>query len=175
MPHPLVGINAGSGQRSFNSRTGWVNFDIRPTAHHGVAPDVVADMFHMPFRNGCADYVVSHHTIEHLGCGEADGFIAEVLRVLRPSGSFLVFVPDMRALAQRYLTHQFDPQLYFCNIYGAYQGSEYDRHKWGYDRDCLTEYLRRWPWRIVGAFDWRPIAGADIARDWWILGMECVR
>ena len=63
------------------------------------------------------------------------------------------------------------------NMYGAYQGEESDRHAWGFSREGLRDYLQR---TIPGEgqvfdFDWREIPGADIAFDWWVLGLEAVK
>jgi hypothetical protein len=62
------------------------------------------------------------------------------------------------------------------NVYGAYQGEPGDRHRWGYNERSLNMDLwRTAPWKHIQQFDWRPIEGADIARDWWILGTEAVK
>lgn len=168
----MIGLNVGSGQRRFDTKYGWTNIDIQ-TKH---PPNVLGDMFRLPIRSDIVNYVVSHHTIEHLGCGEADEFVREAQRVLVPGGSLLVFVPNLRALAQRWLMGQLDDFLYMANVYGAYQGDEADRHKWGYDPRTLVDYLEKiGGWKGVKVFDWRTIPGADIARDWWILGVEAVK
>ncbi|KKL21590.1 hypothetical protein LCGC14_2443920, partial [marine sediment metagenome] len=47
---------------------------------------------------------------------------------------------------------------------------------WGYDYQHLWMFLSEVSsWRRVMPFDWRSVEGADIARDWWILGMECIK
>jgi predicted SAM-dependent methyltransferase len=175
----FVGINAGSGQRPFDASLGWINLDIQPKVHdygQDWEPMIVADMFNMPFPDGYADMVVSHHTIEHLGCGEANGFISEAYRVLRPGGSLLIFIPNARALAQRWLTNQITDYIYFVNTYGAYQGSVHDRHFWNYSLDSLKElcYTNN-NWSKFKLFDWRDVAGASLAKDWWVLSVECVK
>lgn len=163
-------INAGSGQRPFAKP--WVNIDCNP---HWV-PDLICRMEAIPFNDSTVEMIVSHHTIEHLGCGGANAFLKEAHRLLRIGGSLLVFVPDLRALAQRYLLRNIDMYTYCVNLFGAYMGNEEDRHRWGYDGDSLRALLKgAAPWEEVKAFDWRPIEGADIARDWWILGMEAVK
>lgn len=58
-------------------------------------------------------------------------------------------------------------------MYGAYMGEEWDRHRWGYDTMHLGRLLMGAGFRHVGMWNsaqekW----GADIAQDWWILGME---
>ena len=174
----LRGLNCGSGQRPFSAATtsgvGWINIDINPKWN----PDIVGnwnDLRECGVEDNTVDYVVSHHSLEHVGCGEGDGFIREAYRVLKPSGSLLVFVPDLRLLAQRWLTGQLDTQLYLTQIYGAYMGHPSDRHAWGYTNSTLKGYLGGFGFSCVVAFDWRPIAGADIARDWYICGMEAIK
>ncbi|HET6170518.1 MAG TPA: methyltransferase domain-containing protein, partial [Terracidiphilus sp.] len=53
---------------------------------------VVGDARAVPLEASCVDVVVSFETIEHIY--EQDDFIAEVHRVLRPGGVFIVSTPD---------------------------------------------------------------------------------
>jgi len=164
-------INLGSGQRPFAKP--FINIDINPRWN----PDVVADGASMPmFENASAEIVVCHHTLEHYGCGEAKQMIKECHRILAPGGSLLVFVPDMMALAQMWISGKLSTQVYMTNTYGAFMQDEADRHKWGYDRKSLIEFLRACAeWRVVVPFGWRDIPGASIARDTWILGIEAIK
>jgi hypothetical protein len=95
--------------------------------------------------------------------------------VLKPGGSLLVFVPDLKALAKRWLEGGLSTQIYVTNLYGAYRGDEQSRHKWGFDGPSLYSFLGSLAWRSVKDFNWRPIPNADLARDFWILGAECVK
>jgi hypothetical protein len=117
---------------------------------------------------------VLHHVLEHFGCGEADGLVRQCWDVLKPGGSLLVFVPNVKKLAGRYLNGEIDEYTFNVNMYGAYMGEEGDRHKWGYSSDGLYSYLSR---AITGEgsifdFNWREILGASLARDWWIAALE---
>jgi FkbM family methyltransferase len=167
-------LNVGSGQRPFAQEYGWINCDINPRWN----PDLVCDWrdLHI-FDDNSMDLVVSHHSLEHVGCGEGDGFIREAHRVLKPRGSLIVSVPDMKKLAQLWLSNELDEQVYMTNVYGAYMGDESDRHRWGYSPQGLVDYLRRaCQWHDVHAFNYRSIPGADIARDdRWILTLECIK
>lgn len=177
-------INAGSGQRPFGK--GWVNVDIQPRWEQ-VALDaggefICADMSSLMFNRNTVDVIVSHHTIEHLGCSEATPFVKEAYRLLRPGGSFIITVPDMSALVSAWMNGQMpngDPMtdyLFFVNVYGAYMDSDHDRHKWGYTPWTLKKMISdAAEWRNVLLFDWREIEGADIAQDWWIMGVEAVK
>jgi len=168
------GINCGSGQRTFETVPGeieWINVD--KVARPGQRTDVVCDGAQLNIADGQVDYFVLHHVLEHFGCGEAGDLIKEARRVLRPGGSLIVCVPDMGALAQRWLAGELSTQVYMTNVYGAYMGSEEDRHKWGYDKHTLWNFINTAaPWASVVPFDFRTIPGASIAQDWWILGME---
>lgn len=170
-----IGINCGSGQRPFTTtpEVKWHNVD--KVSHDGMpAPDLVCDGSKLPYFDETMDYFVLHHVLEHFGCGEGVGLIKEAHRVLKPGGSLLVFVPDLKALAKRWIDGGLTTQIYVTNLYGAYIGHEEDRHRWGFDEASLMEFLdNSAPWTKVRPFNWRPIPGADIAKDFWIIGMEC--
>lgn len=164
-------INLGSGQRKFGE--GWLNVDISPKHN----PDVVMDSFtYLATRvDRCIDMIVLHQVLEHYGCGEADSLLRECFRTLKVGGQLLVFVPDMWKLAHMWIEGQLSDQLYFTNVYGAYQGEPGDRHYWGMTKASLTKLLKSFGFKVCD-FDWRDIPGADIARDdRWILGVQAVK
>ena len=169
-----LALNVGSGQRRFTTvpeEIEWVNIDS--VSRPGCEPDMVCDGANTKFDDGVVDYFVLHHVLEQFGCGEAGDLIKEARRVLKPGGSLIVCVPDMGALAQRWLAGELSTQVYMTNVYGAYMGSEEDRHKWGYDKHTLWNFINTASaWASVVPFDFRTIPGASIAQDWWILGME---
>ena len=166
-------LNLGSGQRPF--KPPWVNWDIQIEKWKKFTADAGC-IWQAPWELGRKyDIICLHHVLEHFGCGEADGLIQQCYDQLKDDGSLLVMVPDLRELAKRWLVGQLDTQLYVTQLYGAYMGDEADRHRWGYDFESLYGYLKRFPFSVVTKFHWREIPGADIARDWWILGMEAVK
>lgn len=169
-------LNIGSGQRRFDTGQGWVNVDR--VSREGQVPDLIVDVGidPLPYGDGTMDVCVLHQVYEHFGLGEGHGLLHECHRVLKEGGSLIITVPDMRALAQRWLTHEIEDYIYFVNLYGAFQGDEQDRHRWGYTWNSLRmDAYNAVEWGGILRFNWRQIPGADIALDWWILGMECVK
>jgi SAM-dependent methyltransferase len=176
--HGPVRLCLGSGQKRFDNSHGWINLDVQSVPPDRV-PDIVCDFTRerLPFDDGSVAMIVAEHCIEHMGCGEATPMLRECWRVLASGGSLIVTVPDMRALAGRWLGGELDTQVYLTACYGAYMGGEADRHRWGFIAESLTAYLREalpGEGRVV-PFDWREIPGASISRDWWILGMEAIK
>lgn len=168
-------LNIGSGQRRFDTAQGWINVDC--VSRPGQVPDLLCDAGKesLPYPDESMDRVVLHQVYEHFGLGEGHALIREAKRVLKHGGSLIITVPNMPALAKRWLAGDLSNYLYFVNVYGAYQGEPGDRHKWGYSPDELIDDMVRASkdWARIEIFDFRTIPGADIAQDWWILGVEC--
>lgn len=175
----MIALNIGSGQRRFDTEQGWINVDC--VSREGQVPDLICDVGKepLPWKDDSIDYVVLHQVYEHFGLGEGHGLIKEAFRVLKPGGSLIITVPDIRALAQRWMTGQLTDYIFFVNVYGAYQGQDGDRHKWGYTyTGLITDMINAvYPmqWAYTKRFDWRVIPGADIAKDWWVLGFEAFK
>lgn len=171
----MVGVNLGSGQRPFHDvepDVEWINIDSQARWE----PDIICDAANTDLESRSVDCVVLHHVLEHFGCGEGIGLLKEAHRILRPGGSLIVCVPNMWALAERWLQGKIDNFIFMVNCYGAYMGSEDDRHKWGFTFETLhKQLLDAAQWQDVRRFDDRAIPGADIAADWWILSLEAVK
>jgi len=163
-------LNVGSGQRPFPKP--WINVDINPRWN----PDIVADGATVSLDSDSAEVIVISHSLEHYGCGEGDMLIRNCRRILKPGGSLVVTVPDMRALAHAWIQGRLTTQVYLTCVYGAYMNDEADRHKFGFDQSSLFSFLQSCgSWSSIGRFNWRPIPGMDLARDFWILDCEAVK
>jgi len=167
----VIRLNVGSGQRPFQKP--WTNVDINPKW----SPDVVADGAHMPmFESNSADMIVLHHCAEHMTLDGSKAAFREANRILDVGGSLLVFVPDLRTIVAAWTTGRIDDYIFCVNLHGAYNGDEADIHRWSFTYHTLrTHVTNSAEWRSASPFDWRPIEGADIAKDWWILGMEAIK
>ncbi len=168
-------LNLGSGQRRFEGH-GWINLDC--VSRPGQVPDVVCDvlMEPLPFERNSVDLIVLYHVLEHWVLQDAIGVLHECHRVLSDNGSLIVVVPDLRALAQRWLTRSIDDYIYIVNLMGAYQGEIGDIHKWHWTPQSLGRALRECGFSTVRGFDWRVIPGAEsICKDWWYYGIEAAK
>lgn len=167
----MRGLNLGCGTRIFHwtPEIQWANLDIKP----GPGVDVVGDWRYC-LTDCTFDIIVAHHTFEHEGCGEQP--ILKCWEILPPGGSLIVAVPDLRKLAQLWLSGELSTQIYMTSVYGPYDGTLASRHFWGFDHESLDLALRAAPWKEIKPFDWRTIPGADIARDdRWILCLEAIK
>jgi SAM-dependent methyltransferase len=159
-------LNLGSGQKHLE---GYVNVDI--SDNHGHQVDVIADVTEaMPmFEDNSAETIIAEHVLEHVYLHRQEATLREWYRILAPGGRLVISVPDLHALATRYLRGELSFFLYAVNKFGPYNGNDADFHKWGFDEPELRERLSVLPWRSVERFH-----GAEpIARDWWILDIEC--
>jgi hypothetical protein len=177
-----LGLNLGCGTRIFtsNDEIAWCNMDAieRP----GV--DLIGDWRELAsmvkYNTGSPetrmyDIIIAFHTFEHQGCGEQP--IKQCWDVLKPGGSLIVCVPDVRKLAGMWLRGELSTQIYLTNIYGPYDGTEESRHRWGFDEETLhTQMDTCAEWVHVMPFDYRSIPGAEIPRDdRWMLCLEAVK
>ena len=174
-----TGLNLGCGTRIFtsNDEIRWYNVDIEDGPGVNVKMDwrnltntVSTKVFHEIFF----DIIVAHQTFEHQGCGEQP--IKQCYDILKPGGSLIVSVPNLRKLAAMWLRGELTTQIYMTNVYGPFDGTLASRHFWGFDTTSLVEALNQCPWSHIDDFDYRAIPGADIARDdRWILCLEAIK
>jgi SAM-dependent methyltransferase len=57
----------------------------------------------IPAESNSVDAVYHSHALEHMDRDEVDGFMAEVLRVLKPCGIHRIVVPDLERVVRAYL------------------------------------------------------------------------
>lgn len=137
-------LNIGCG---FNLKPGWINIDIDGDAEFHL--DMRRDL---PFADASASVVYSEHFFEHLEYfSEAQRFLGEALRVLRPGGLFSVAVPDASLVLKSYVNSDYallktltpyrpdwsDTPMHQVN-HAFRQGTE---HKYSYDFETLASTL----------------------------------
>lgn len=77
---------------------GWETLSFMPPADHLVNIRYQP----LPFKDSSIDLVNASHVIEHLRDSELDYFLSEVYRVLSPTGTFRIVVPDLEGFIESY-------------------------------------------------------------------------
>lgn len=131
-------LNLGCGSTYHRD---WINVDIAPQS-----PDIIAYDFTkgLPFDSNSIDVCYSSHVLEHLRKEEADLFIGEQKRVLKPKGIIRVVVPDLEVICRNYLK-------YFDEVVAG-----------------NTEHEFRYDFSLLELFDQttRDRSGGEIAKLW---------
>jgi predicted SAM-dependent methyltransferase len=90
-------LNLGCGSRFHPD---WTNVDFVSTGEGVIAHNLIQGI---PFPDESFDVVYHSHLLEHLPKSQAQPFILECYRVLRPQGILRVVVPDLEEIARTYL------------------------------------------------------------------------
>lgn len=175
----LVRVNIGCGQ---TPTRGWRNFDNSFSLRLSKIP-LLPDLLHqlgflessqyrfirfarendieygdatkrLPIESRSVDVLYSSHMLEHLDRNEADRFLKEVFRVLRPGGIIRIVVPDIKKqVAQYNETADADAFIEATNLCVRRPRSLAQRlrlllvgtrhHQWMYDGNSLSNLLEK--------------------------------
>lgn len=144
-------LNIGSGVRPLNQPgNAWLDLDVRPIVdlfnHKTYEPDIIADASKIPVEDGRFDELLAHSILEHFSKRDADKYLAEWARVLKPGGRAVISVPDMIAIAKKIITADdtgHDRKMYEAiNLTYGEQDYPENTHLWGYTFKSLAERLR---------------------------------
>jgi ubiquinone/menaquinone biosynthesis C-methylase UbiE len=121
-----------------------VRLDIDPDCE----PHIIASMTEMG-DIGPYDLIYCSHALEHLYPHEVDQALGEFVRVLKPGGSAMVFVPDLEGVQPTDEPLYESPSGPICGrdmYYGLaryIEQSPFMAHHCGFVRDTLRETLRK--------------------------------
>jgi len=109
---------------------------------------------HIPWPDASVEAIYSSHMIEHLDRHDADLFLREARRVLRPGGVIRLSTPGLKQLVAAYAGHgngdRFIESLFTCvdrprsllaRLRDAFTGPRH--HLWLYDEPSLCALLER--------------------------------
>jgi predicted SAM-dependent methyltransferase len=131
-------LNLGCGS---NRIEGFINID----GHAGSNPDVLLDISQdiLPYMADAAEEVVLFHCIEHIPEKLHDWVLAEIHRVLKPGGKFLISYPEFITCAECYSSNYKGQRDFFkATIYGR-QSHPGDNHVTLMDTKFFKTRLRR--------------------------------
>ena len=150
-------LEVGSGDKGEN---GWITVDITNNC------DIFWDLSQgLPFPNESISKIYSSHFLEHLSFKEGQRFLEECRRVLVPSGTFSICVPDARLYIEAYLKDY--PLDHFCKYRPAFNNTtkiDYvnymaymdGHHKYMFDEENLLFILKSKGFRNVHLREFNP-------------------
>ena len=116
--------------------TSWIRVD--PYVDDPLVTKAPADK--LPYEDNSVDEIFSSHMLEHVYKIEVVPILKEWLRVLKPTGTLTLRVPDLVWCCNWWLNHptvNWDMDV----IYGN-QSRPGEAHKTGFSREILVDYLR---------------------------------
>ena len=134
----------GDGVRPWSEGCARTVLDINPDWK----PDIVADMCDMG-EVGKFDFVESVHSLEHLYPHDVDRALKEFLRVLKPGGVAMIFVPDLEDVRPTMDVLYESPSGPICGLdmfYGKksfVEDSLWMSHHTGFIRDTLKRCMEK--------------------------------
>lgn len=90
-------LNLGCGSR-FHPE--WTNLDVVSTERNVIAYNLRKNI---PFPDNSFQVVYHSHLLEHFPKSEAENFLTECYRVLKPRGIIRIAIPDLEQIAKTYL------------------------------------------------------------------------
>jgi predicted SAM-dependent methyltransferase len=128
-----VKLNIGCG---LEYKKGYVNID----AFDETVADQVMSALNLEFEDNIFSQVDCTQVLEHLGAAKSIYALAEVYRVLKPSGLFLIEIPDLKSSFKMFLKGREDQRKLLMNwIYGL--DSPGMSHKYGFPEELLERML----------------------------------
>lgn len=104
-------VNVGSFVNMFHH--GWCNIDsldlftfAKDNGYKFVQLDIKQQQ--LPFADASVDLMFSHHCLEHISWNDANTFIKECKRVMKPGGVFRIVVPSLEKLIETYQAGEMD-------------------------------------------------------------------
>lgn len=133
-------LNLGSGPCYLE---GWINTDIRKDMSWDV--DQYWDFTkRIPLKDETVDMILAWHIVEHIPMQDLGGVFEDWFRVLKRGGKVFIGCPDMGKIAKHIVDRDGAwNEWYICmvNVFGPYNGSVGDLHRWGYNFDELGKKL----------------------------------
>lgn len=131
----MIKLNLGCGR---DHLTGWINADIDPR----VSPEIILDLTHnLPFKPNSVSLIRLQDVLEHLTKESAEALLRECHRILTPSGTLELRLPNIYAIIDQFSG---DEAVMMEFIYGnTRENGVWGAHKYGYTPDLITQTLKR--------------------------------
>lgn len=104
--------------------------------------DLKATIDKLPYESDSVDEVVLLHVLEHIPAYEVGTVLKEISRVLKPGGTFIIGVPDLKETAKMLYEANSPEQEDWCiRLVHGTQRNKWSHHYCGYTERTLKEML----------------------------------
>lgn len=132
-------LNIGCGRMVLD---GWTNCDVQVSPKAPRPPEILCDAKSIPLEDESAEIVMALHLIEHFYFWEVPDVLAEWRRLLKPSGTLILELPDLAKACKNLLDGKGD-QWSMWPLYGDPSHEDpFMCHRWGYTPATLAKLLR---------------------------------
>ena len=90
-------VNLGCGKRYHSD---WINLDFNASDDTIISYNLLNKL---PFETNSVDAVYTSHVLEHFNLEQAQYFVKEIFRVLKPDGILRIAVPDLEKIVHSYI------------------------------------------------------------------------
>ncbi len=112
-------------------------------------------------EDSSVDLIYACHVLEHTGRHEYKKTLQEWYRVLKPSGTLRLSVPDFGACANFY-NKTGDLNSILGLLVGGQKDNQYDYHTMVFDRKLISDVLHDIGFNEVKEYDWRETEHSNI-------------
>ena len=143
----MTKLHLGCGRKQL---PGYIHVDVIPYDHI----NFVADVSLLPmFKDNSVDEIYACHVLEHIKRFDIPATLDEWNRVLKPSGTLRIAVPDFEEIAKVYLETQ-DINKLIGLLYGG-QNYDYNYHHMAFDYPSLAKILAQSNFTNIGRYNWK--------------------
>lgn len=134
----MIALNIGCGTRKVKIEgcDSTVNIDLRPE----VNPDLVADVFSLPYEPESIDYIYSAHFLEHFSVMDGRRILRQFHKLLKPGGKLWTVVPNLEYACVQILKDGAPDDTSADILYG-HQEYTTNFHKNGFTKKSMRKYL----------------------------------
>lgn len=129
-------LNLGCGKNKFSN---CINIDCRKECN----PDLICDIKKLPYEANSIDSIYALDVLEHIPRNLVLSTLKSWYRILKVGCFLILRLPNVKSIAQKYLSGKIDCNEFSRLIYGGQEENDLPNfHNSGFDKETLKELLK---------------------------------